>query len=276
VSRIAEKFARARAENRAAFIAYLTAGDPTLEQTVVRARALERAGTDVLELGVPFSDPIADGRTLQRAAERALASGTAVAGVLAAASEIRASTELALILFSYLNPLLAFGLDRLARESRRAGIDGVLVTDLPPEEAPEIVRHFRRTGCDTVFLVSPTSPPERMRRAASLSTGFLYAVSRTGPTGTRKTLARDFAATLSRARQAARPRGLPVAVGFGIADAKGVTKAASMADGVVVGSALVAAGERGGKDGVRRIERLARKLAGACRRGARVASKRKR
>jgi len=241
MSRLATVFERARAERRAAFIAYITAGDPSVDETVALARALDGAGADVLELGVPFSDPIADGPVIQRAASRALAAGTTLDSVLEAARRIRAETDLALVLFSYVNPLMRYGLARGADAARRAGCDGVLLTDVPPEEAPAVTPHFARAGLDTIFLASPTSDPARMRAAARLSRGFLYVVSRPGPTGARASLPPDLAKTLKRAREAS--DGLPVAVGFGIGTPEAARKAARLADGVVVGSALVAAAE---------------------------------
>ena len=262
-SRIAAVFHRARAENRAAFIAYLTAGDPTPDRTVALAVALERAGADILELGVPFSDPIADGPVLQRAAERALASGTSLETVFQIARRIREETRMALILFTYLNPLLRRG-KRAAREAKAAGFDGVLVTDLPPEEAREFQPGLRKAGLDTIFLVSPTSTPARMEEAARLSSGFLYVVSRPGTTGARQTLPRDIARTVARARRAARR--LPIAIGFGIATPDAARSASRQADGVVVGSALVRAAELGGADSERAVEDFARSLAAACRR----------
>ena len=268
MSRVADAFAAARRDGRVAFIAYLTAGDPDAEATVALARALDRAGADVLELGVPFTDPIADGPVLQRAASRALAAGTSLARVFEIARRIRRETRLALLLFTYLNPLHRRGIARAAGEAKAAGFDAVLVTDLPPEEAPEIAAAFRAAGLDTVFLASPTSPPARMRAAARLSSGFLYVVSRPGTTGARTSLPRDLAATARRARRAA--GGLPIAIGFGISTPESARRAARLADGVVVGSALVAAAERAGPDrarAVEEVERLGRGLAGACRRG---------
>jgi tryptophan synthase alpha chain len=263
MSQITEAFRRAAANNRAAFIAYLTAGDPTPEATVGLARALERAGADVLELGVPFSDPIADGPVLQRAAERSIAGGTTLEGVLAIAREIRSATRLPLVLFSYLNPLLRPG-PRVAREARNAGFDGVLITDLPPEEAKGYQPLFRDAGLDTVFLVSPTSTPSRMKAAAMLSSGFLYVVSRSGTTGARRTLPQDLERTIGRARRAAGK--LPIAVGFGIAAPETVRRAAELADGVVVGSALVQAAEEAGAARESAVEAFAGPLVSACRR----------
>jgi tryptophan synthase alpha chain len=263
-TRIADAFARARADGRAAFVAYLTAGDPSADDTVALARALDRAGADLLELGVPFSDPIADGPVLQRAAARALDAGTTLATVFEIARRIRAETDLALVLFSYLNPLLRRGLTRAAREARAAGFDGVLLTDLPPEEAPAVQPVLRAAGLDTIFLVSPTSPAARMEAAARFSSGFLYVVSRAGTTGAREALATDLPATVRRAK--AHARGLPIAIGFGIGTPRAAASAAALADGVVVGSALVRAAEQAGSGRVAAVEELARSLVLAGRR----------
>ena len=263
MTRIADAFARARSEGRAAFIAYLTAGDPFADATVALARALDRAGADILELGVPFSDPIADGPVLQRAAARALAAGTTLETVFALARRIREETSLALILFSYVNPILRFGIEAAAREARRAGFDGAILTDVPPEEGHAALPSLRRAGLDTILLVSPTSPASRMKEAARLSTGFLYVVSRSGTTGAQTRLAADLPRTVRRARIAA--GSLPVAVGFGISTPETARRAARLADGVVVGSALVHESERAGNRREAAVERLARTLAEACR-----------
>jgi tryptophan synthase alpha chain len=271
--RIAAAFDRAREERRAAFIPFLTAGDPSADATIDFARALDRAGADILELGVPFSDPIADGPVLQRSAARALRAGTTLPGVWRIAAAIRRETSLALVLFSYLNPLLRRGLENAAGEARKAGFDAVLVTDLPPEEGADVEPVFRNEGLKTVFLVSPTSPPSRMARAAELSSGFLYVVTRTGTTGARDSLPADLAATVARARRSSRQsrRGdsdglLPIAVGFGISTPAAARLAAALADGVVVGSALVAVAERAGDEAVGAVGRFARQLVRACRR----------
>jgi tryptophan synthase alpha chain len=271
--RISAAFARAAREERAAFVAYLTAGDPDLRTTVDLARALEAAGADVLELGVPFSDPIADGATLQRAAARALASGTTLDGVFAAAAEIRAGSELPLLLFSYANPLHARGFGRAFRRAKKAGFDAVLLTDVPVEESDAVLPEAASAGLDPVLLVSPTSDARRMRAAAGRSRGFLYVVSRTGTTGERTRLAEDLETTVARARRATAVRArratngsgerLPIAVGFGIASPDDARRVVAIADGIVVGSALVACAETGG---VRGISALARSLAQACRR----------
>ncbi len=264
MSRISEAFERTRRERRAAFVAYLTAGDPTPEATVDLARALERAGADILELGVPFSDPIADGPVLQRAAARALEAGVTLETVFAVGRRIRAETSLPLVLFSYFNPLHRMGVARAAVEARAAGFDGVLLTDVPPEESGSIVPALRRAGLDTIFLVSPTSPAARMRQAARLSSGFLYVVSRPGTTGARVGLPRDLAATVRRARRCAGR--LPLAIGFGISTPEAAARAAALADGVVVGSALVAAAEAAGRKRAAAVARLAGRLAKACHR----------
>jgi tryptophan synthase alpha chain len=236
MGRIGDRFAMRRAEGKSAFVAFLTAGDPSPDRTVEAAFELDRAGADVLELGVPFSDPLADGPVIQRASERALARGVTLARVLETVRRIRERSELPLLLFSYFNPLLQHGLDRLAREAREAGVDGALVTDLPPEEAGEWVAAARRFGLDTVFLAAPTSPPERLKRVAEASRGFVYAISRTGVTGERQALSEDARPLVERLRALT---DVPVALGFGLSTPDQVREAAAVADGVVVGSALV-------------------------------------
>lgn len=236
MSRIADRFARLRRDGRKAFVAFLTAGDPSLDRTVEAALELDRAGVDVLELGVPFSDPLADGPVIQRASERALRRGTTLQHVLEAVRRLRRRTEMPLLLFSYFNPLLRYGLDRLTREACAAGVDGVLVTDLPPEEADGWLGQARAADLDTVFLAAPTSPDERLRRVAEASRGFVYAVSRTGVTGERDALSDDARPLVRRLKQLTEE---PVALGFGIASPGQVRAAAEVADGVVVGSALV-------------------------------------
>jgi tryptophan synthase alpha chain len=236
VTRIGERFARTREEGRTAFVAYLTAGDPSIERTVRAAEELDAAGVDVLELGVPFSDPLADGPVIQRASERALRRGTTLARVLEAVRSIRKTTEIPLLLFSYLNPILQYGVDRLAAEGRAAGLDGVLVTDLPPEEADGWLPAARKAELDTVFLAAPTSPDERLRRVAEASRGFVYAISRMGVTGERQSLSDDARPLVARLRRHTQE---PVAIGFGISTPDQFKAAGEVADGVVVGSALV-------------------------------------
>ena len=236
VGRIAARLAQRKAEGRPAFVAFLTAGDPSLDRTVSAALELEQAGVDVLELGVPFSDPLADGPVIQRSSERALSRGVTLARVLDVVREIRKASQLPLVLFSYLNPLLQRGLERLAKEAAQAGVDGVLVTDLPPEEGEAWIAAARAAELDTIFLASPTSPDPRLRRVAEASRGFVYAISRTGVTGERQALSDDARPLVARLRALTR---VPVALGFGISTPEQVKEAAAAADAVVVGSALV-------------------------------------
>jgi len=265
VSRIADTMARAHADRRAAFVAYVTAGDPSLDRTVELATALRRAGADILELGVPFSDPIADGPTNQRAAERALAGGTSLARVLAAVEEIRAREELPLVLFTYTNPVLRYGFDRFAEDAAAAGVDGVLLTDAPVEEVGRFTPALTRAGLDPILLVTPTSTRERVRAASRMGQGFLYFVSRTGVTGARPELESTLAGQVRLARKLSR---LPVAVGFGISTPGQVAQVAKLADGVVVGSAIVDRVARlGDSDQLAdAVQRFVTPLAEACRR----------
>jgi tryptophan synthase alpha chain len=236
VGRIAARLAQCKAEGRPAFVAFLTAGDPSLERTVSAALELEAAGVDVLELGVPFSDPLADGPVIQRSSERALSRGVTLARVLDVVREIRRKSQLPLVLFSYLNPLLQRGLERVAVEAAKASVDGVLVTDLPPEEGEAWIAAARSAELDTIFLASPTSPDDRLRRVAEASRGFVYAISRTGVTGERQALSDDARPLVARLRALT---AVPVALGFGISTPEQVKEAAAAADAVVVGSALV-------------------------------------
>ncbi len=264
-TRIADLFRRTREENRAALIAYITAGDPTPELTPRIAEALERGGVDLIELGVPFSDPIADGPVIQKASDRALRQGVNVSRVLEIAREIRASSRIPLLLFTYLNPILRYGLERLAADAAAAGIDGCLLTDLSVEEAEKYIGVMRTSGLDTVFLAAPTSTAGRRELVARYSTGFVYLVSRTGVTGESASVA-DSAGALVEAMRPVTP--LPLAVGFGISTRGQVAAVARIADGVVVGSALVRLIEEHGGDPklVERVEAFARELAGGLRR----------
>ena len=236
MSRIGERFAALRARGEKALVAFVTAGDPSLDRTVEIACDIAGAGADVLELGVPFSDPLADGPVIQRASDRALKRGVRLAGVLEAAGAIRARSDVPLLLFSYANPLLRHGLERLAADAVAAGIDGVLVTDLPPEEAGEWLACARARALDTVFLAAPTSGDDRLRRIVDASRGFVYAVSRTGVTGERAALSEDGAALVRRLRALT---AAPIALGFGVSTPEQARAAAAVADGVVVGSAIV-------------------------------------
>jgi tryptophan synthase alpha chain len=234
MTRIGEAFSAAKKRGNAAFVGFLTAGDPSLE--AVEEVAVHAEGLDVLELGVPFSDPVADGPVIQRSSERALARGTTLEEVLRLAARIRKRREIPLLLFSYLNPLLRLGLGRAAASARDAGVDGILVTDLPPEEADSWLEIAWREGLDTVFLASPTSPDARLIRVARASRGFVYAISRTGVTGEQGALSEEAAPLAARLRAIAP---IPVALGFGISTPAQVKAAAEVADGVVVGSAFV-------------------------------------
>ncbi len=223
--------------HRPGLVVYLTAGDPSLEATRAIALAAIDAGADVIELGVPFSDPLGDGPVIQRASERALERGTRLIDVLALAAEIRAARPAAgLILFSYYNPILRYGLRRFADDAAKAGADGVLVIDMIVEEAGEYLAEMERVGLAPVFLAAPTSPDERLEAIATHSKGFVYAISRTGITGKQQSLTADAAALVARIRRWTR---LPVAVGFGISNAEHVAQVAEFADAAVVGSAIV-------------------------------------
>jgi tryptophan synthase alpha chain len=237
-TRIGRSFETCKAQGRKSFIAYLAGGDPSPEATIELVLALERGGADVIELGVPFSDPIADGPVIQRASERALAAGTNLPVLLETVRAIRRRSEVPLLLFSYLNPLLRYGFRRLARDASAAGVDGVLLTDLSVEEAAEPVKELRGHGLDTVFLAAPTSSDRRLQLIASYSSGFIYLVSRTGVTGEQRSLSEAAAPLIGRMRAHSE---LPLAVGFGISTPEQVAEAARLTDGVVVGSALVRA-----------------------------------
>lgn len=236
-SALTEAFARSKAEKRPAFIPYLTAGDPDLETTGELLRVLVDSGADIIELGVPFSDPIADGIVNQRAATRALASGTTLSGILDLVSRCRDDLGVPVVLFTYFNPLHARGLSLFAEQAAASGVDGVLCVDLPPmEAAAEYLPALGSSGIDTVFLLSPTSDRSRVKEVAETSTGFVYYVSRTGVTGTRSELPPEL---LKETKRLKRRLGLPLAVGFGISTPEQARAVGRVADGVVVGSALV-------------------------------------
>ena len=240
-TRITRRFDDLRRAGDLGLVAYLTAGDPTLEATERLVAALAEAGADVVELGVPFSDPLADGPTIQRASERALRSGTTLAGVLGLVRKLRQKTEVPLVLFSYFNPVLQMGLSTFADEAAAVGADGVLITDLTPEEAGEYRHAVASRGLDTIFLAAPTSTDARLVRIAESSTGFLYLVSRTGVTGAREALPEDLPVLVRRAR---RVTSLPIAVGVGISLPGHVSILGGLADAAVVGSVLVEEVER--------------------------------
>jgi tryptophan synthase alpha chain len=237
-----------KAEGRTGLITYLTAGDPSLERTRALLFALERAGADIIELGVPFSDPLADGPVIQRATERALASGTTLTAVLDLVSDVRETLTTPVVLFTYANPVARLGFETFARRAADAGVDGVLLLDVPIEEAHDVHRLLGARDIDTIFLLSPTTTPERVRVAQELGRGFLYVISRLGVTGVRETLADGAGALVARIR---RDTTLPVALGFGISTPEHVRTVGQWADAAVVGSGLVRViGEHGATDGL--------------------------
>jgi tryptophan synthase alpha chain len=235
-TRISRRFAALRESGELGIVAYITAGDPSLDATLKFVLALAEAGTDVIELGIPFSDPLADGPTIQRASERALKYGTTLGQVIGLIREIRKSSEVPLILFSYYNPVLQMGLERFASDAATAGADGVLITDLTPEESDDYRRVLAAHRLDTIFLGAPTSTDERLKKIAEASSGFLYLISRTGVTGAKDALPDELPALLRRARKVTE---LPIAVGFGISLPGHVSVLGGLADAAVVGSALV-------------------------------------
>ena len=235
--RIQRKFRSLAEAGELGLIAYITAGDPSLEASARIVAAAAEAGADIIELGVPFSDPVADGPVIQRASERALRSGTTLASVLDLVRNLRAHTDVPLVLFSYFNPILQMGLQKFAESAASAGADGVLITDLTPEEADEYRATVQAQGLDTIFLAAPTSTDARLARIASASTGFLYLVSRTGVTGEREALPEGLPALVRRIRNFT---SLPIAVGFGISPPSHVSVLGGIADAAVVGSALMA------------------------------------
>ncbi len=236
MSRIARAFAEARSARRAAFVAYLCAGDPDLETSLAACQTLIENGVDVLELGVPFSDPLADGLTNQLAAQRALASGMNKDKVFELVRRIREFSEVPIVFYTYYNLVFANGVDAYVREARAAGVDGMLTLDLPPEEAGEVKAACARHGVETVFIVAPTTPDERIARITAAATGFIYYVSREGVTGVRDAVATSVPDVVARIKALTK---LPVVVGFGISTREHVQQVAKIADGVVVGSLLV-------------------------------------
>ena len=241
MGRIADSFTNLQREGKKGFIPFITAGDPNLATTEKLLVTLAHSGATLIELGVPFSDPMADGPVIQRASERALKNEFGLQEILDTVARVRKQIDIPIILFSYYNPLLQFGLKRLAEAAREAGLDGVLVTDLSPEEAVEFERELRACDLDMIFLVAPTSTDERLKLVAERATGFIYAVSRAGVTGTRETVSAEAEKLVNRVRKVS---ALPVAVGFGISNAEQVADVHRYADAVVVGSAIVAEMER--------------------------------
>jgi tryptophan synthase alpha chain len=236
MNRIDEKFQTLRTAKKTGFIAYITAGDPNLQSTPTLVTALEKSGVDIVELGIPFSDPLADGATIQAASGRAIAAGATVAGVLDAIREIRKTSQIPIVLFTYLNPIYIYGFDRFHADASAAGADGLLILDLPPDEAARNAELMKSHGLLSIRLIAPTTPPERMELIAKSAEGFIYYVSREGVTGEQASLSTDIAAQVAEIKK---HTALPVAVGFGISTPDQAAEVARESDAVVVGSAIV-------------------------------------
>jgi tryptophan synthase alpha chain len=259
MNRIRNKFAELKRTSDSGFIPFITAGDPDLGTTELLLIELARAGADIIELGVPFSDPVADGEVIQRASERALRNGVTLSHALDCAAHVRSRIGTPMVLFSYFNPLLQFGEEQLSRAAKAAGIDGVLVTDLIPEEAGSWIERLYQNDLDPIFLVAPTTSDERLAQIAQHARGFIYAISRAGVTGTRDALTRDAEELVCRIRAVS---DLPVVVGFGISTNEQVKEVWRFADAAVIGSAIVSEIERlnGAADLVSRVGDFARSL----------------
>src|SRR5437868_4162714 len=259
MSRIRHMFAELKRSGRGGFIPFITAGDPDLATSELLLVELAAAGADIIELGIPFSDPVADGEVIQRASERALQNGVTLRDGLACVARAKQHIDVPVVLFSYFNPLLQFGLDRLANEAKQAGIDAVLVTDLIPEEAQSWTETLRQHQLDPIFLVAPTTSDERLAHIAHQARGLIYAVSRAGVTGARDQMTRDAEALVNRVRAVS---DLPIAVGFGISTPEQVRQVWRFADAAVVGSAIVREIERssGAPDLVRHVGDFAKSL----------------
>ncbi len=236
MTRIGRAFRDAKKRGEKILVAYIMAGDPSLEVTAELVSALEKGGADIIELGVPFSDPLADGPTIQKASERALASRTTMAKTLDLVAGIRKSSEIPIALMTYYNPVFKYGEERFVEDAVTSGVDGVIVPDLPPEEGENLIRLSRKKGLDMIFLLAPTSTPARISLVSKRSTGFIYYVSLTGVTGTREKMSETIGPMVKRIKECT---GKPVAVGFGISNPSQASEAAKWADGVVIGSAFV-------------------------------------
>jgi tryptophan synthase alpha chain len=261
MTRIDKAFERLRQENTRGLIAYITAGDPSPDRTVELILALEQGGADIVELGVPFSDPIADGPVIQRAGERALKAGMTLTKALEILRELRQRSQIPVIVFSYLNPVLRYGFERFARDAAAVGADGALMTDLNIEEAEPYLVEMRRNNLDPVFLVSQTTPDDRLRKLSQSSAGFVYLVSRAGVTGEQATLSEHAVALIERTR---RVTALPLAVGIGLSTAEHMVALAPYADAAVVGSAIMRVIEQHGDkpDLAARLTAFAKQLKG--------------
>lgn len=253
MNRLDKTFKLLRAQNKKAFIPYIMAGDPSLDETKERVFMLEQGGADVVELGVPFSDPLADGPTIQRAAERALRAGVTLQKVLRLVSELRQNIKLPIVLMTYYNPVFKYGEERFVRDAVAAGVDGVIVPDLPPDEAATFMDFSRATGLSTIFLLAPTSTPDRIKKIARASTGFIYYVSVTGITGSKITLDDSITEAINNIRKIT---GKPVAIGFGVSTPDEAAAVSGFADGVIVGSALVKSFNEGREEAESFIKKL--------------------
>ncbi len=262
-SRLSATFDALRREGRPGLVTYTTAADPDIARSADILRALDRAGADVLEVGVPFSDPLADGPVIQRATERALAAGGNLRATIEIIKKVRSDVKAPIVVFSYANPLLRMGMAEFARQASAAGVDGVLALDLPIEEAGEFQYTMDASGLDTIFLLSPTTTDVRIQKAAKLGRGFLYGISRLGVTGARNEVASGAEAMVKRIRAFT---SMPIALGFGIARPEHVAEVGGFADAAVVGSALVSliANESGSPQLIERVEEYVRSLRAAC------------
>ena len=236
MSRIGRKFEKILSTHGKAFIPYIMAGDPSLARTKELVAVLEACGADIIELGVPFSDPLADGPTIQKAAQRALSGGVTLGSVIGIVGEIRTVSQVPIILMTYYNLIFKYGEERFVNDASAAGVDGIIVPDLPPDEARDLMRYSRRKGFDTIFLLAPTSTEERIRKVARASRGFIYYVSITGITGSRLSLDSSIESHIAKIREESRK---PVAVGFGVSTPGEASDVARFADGVIVGSSIV-------------------------------------
>ena len=236
MNRIDRKFVELRAEGKKAFIPFITAGDPDLEMTITLVSKLESAGADIIELGVPFSDPVADGRSIQKSSMRALKHGISLKDVMNTVSKIRAETQIPIAFLTYCNIIFKYGVEKFVQDAVESGVDGVVVADLPPEEAADLISAGKKHDFATIFLVAPTSTPERIKIISEACTGFIYCVSLTGVTGAREQISDMLSPTLSRIKG---HTDKPVAVGFGVSTPDQAKEVAKMADGVIVGSAII-------------------------------------
>jgi len=236
MDRLGKRFANVKKMKSKALVTFITAGDPDLATTVEMVHLLEEAGADIIELGMPFSDPIADGPTIQLSSERALASGTTLEGILAAVRAVRETSSVPIILMGYLNPINSYGFERFASDAVNAGVDGVLLVDMPPEESREFLHHAKAPGLKVIFLLAPTSDDSRIATVAKLGNGFIYYVTITGVTGVRKEVSSTLAAALQKIRKKIK---LPIVAGFGISNPGQAAEVAELADGIVIGSAIV-------------------------------------